>query len=348
MAFELLQIKYEPDDQLIGLLESNVIGTPGEGMLYQHADVSKKVRSIKEPIFCNLSIRNKLYGTIAFCRRTVLNLGIERPGYYLRYFTFLEKFRSGQKNNRRGKQSRIREEVAMLMDGEGLKDQENAILYAYVDPENTRSKRLIEEFGFKNVGSFHTIPFSRMLPRIKATICKLTSIELSKFMNQLERFYVDHQLVSFDNLVGRGEYFVIKQDDEVICGVQGILDSWKILKLPGFSGKIMMNLVPYIPGLNRLFNPDYKFVFLDHIYFKAGHEHQLSNLFETVLKHFKAYSGILCMDPKSDVYKRIRQLNFGITHKIMDEKKIEIFVKSRRPWRKNEGDPFFISGYDVL
>ena len=138
-----------------------MIGTPGQSMLYRHANPAQKVKSIKDPVFCNLAIRNKLYGTITFCKRTIINLGIEYPGYYLRYFTFVDQLRSNHQQNRRGTKSKIREEVKMIMDGHGLESHDNAILYAYVDPENIRTRRLIQEFGFQNLGSFHVITFSR-------------------------------------------------------------------------------------------------------------------------------------------------------------------------------------------
>lgn len=346
--FEILKITNKLDDQLIKLLTSNVIGTPGQSMLYQHVNVPQKVRSIPDPVFCNLSIRNRLYGTITFCKRVVYNLGKQYPAYYLRYFTFSDQFRSNHQKNRRGSRSIIREEVSMLMNGHGLDHQDDAILYAYVDPENIRSKRLIEEFGFKNVGSFHTIPFSRLIPRANPNMSKLNESELQSFTEELKDFYSDHQLVSFDNLNEKGDYFVLKQGSEIICGVQGILDSWEILDLPGPSGRFMMNILPYIPLINRLFNSNYKFVFLEGIYCKLGHEHRLKELLGSVLKFFKVYSGILCIDPKSGIYDIIQRLNLGLTHKIMGEKEIEIFAKSNGPWKKRDNDPFFISGYDVL
>lgn len=349
MPFEILEIKHQPDENLINLLEANIIGTPGDSMLYQHRDVREKVTGLADPVFCNVSIRDKLYGSITFCGRSVRNLDKVQRAFYIRYFTFLDEFRSNAQMNRRGSGSIIRREVHQLMNGEGLNlGDGDLLLYAYADPENVRSWRLIEEFGFKHVGHFHTIPFSRLKPRKSANIEVLQKEQRELFMPELNHHYKDHQLVSFENLRNKGDYFVVRENRKVVCGVQGIYDRWKILDLPGWGGKMMMHVVPKIPVIKKLFNPDYRFVFLEAIYCKPGYENRLPSLFESVLAHYNANSGIICMDPGSGLYPRIQQMPLGITHKIMGEKKIKIVVKTSNANMIVKDKPFFISGYDVL
>jgi hypothetical protein len=348
MAFEVLEIKKQPDEQLVDLLQSNIIGTPGESMLYQHAKVRDKVYGLSDPVFCNLSIRNKLYGTITFCGRNIQNKGKGHWAYYLRYFTFVDEFRSKSNTKRRGEKSTIREDVHRLMNGEGLRTDTVLLLYAYVDEENVRSRRLIEEFGFNNAGSFHIIPFSRLSPRKNIDVEVLENKERHLFIHRLADFYKDHQLVSFENLRHKGEYFVVREKDQIVCGVQGIYDQWKIIDLPGWSGKIMMHLIPKMPWLKKLFNPDYRFVFLEAIFCHPGHETDLGALIETVLAHFSCNSGIICMDPRSKLYSIIQRISLGLTHKIMGEKEIEVVVKSSDKKMIDTRSPFFISGYDVL
>jgi hypothetical protein len=346
--FEVLKITQQADDQLISLLEENIIGTPGASMLYKHADVRKKVLGIGDPYFCNLAIRDKIYGTVCFCGRTVKNLGREQRAFYVRYFTFLNEFRSSHEQNRRGKKSRVREEVAMLMDGHGLVEQEDLLLYAYVDAENTRSGRLIEEFGFTNVGTFHTIPFSRFSPKDDPQVEKLDEEKTAHFTRELSDFYKGYQLVCFDNLKSSGNYFVIRVNGKVVCGVQAIPDQWEILSLPGISGRVMMHLIPKMPGLKRLFNPKYRFVFLEAIYCIPGYEDLLAILLESVLARHGAHSGIICLDSGSELYQSFKKIPMGITHKIMGEKQIEIIVKSDVKNITKSDAPFFVSGYDVL
>lgn len=347
-AFNILTFTRKADDQLIRLLENNTIGTPGLSMLYQHADVRKKVNNLIDPVFCNLTIRQKIYGTICFIPRRVFNSGNETQAYYLRYFTFQEFFRSGQKQKRKGSRSVIRKEVHNLMNGHGLNHTGPLLMYAYVDAENIRSKRLIVEFGFEKAGDFHTIPFSRLFPGISRNLQKIRQEDFGQIRALLQDFYKHHNLTCFEHLNREGNYYVIKENDAIVCGVQAIPDQWNIIELPGLTGRFMMNILPKIPWFRRLFQKDYKFIFLEAIYCKPGHEKQLEDLFASVLGIYKVHSGILCLDPHSSLYRQIKKLSLGITHMIMGEKPIEIFVKTPEKNHLTPGNPFFVSGYDVL
>jgi hypothetical protein len=348
MSFRILQIQRHPNDQLVHLLENNVIGTPGKSMLYRHVDVRKKLQSIKKPLFCNLSIRDKLYGTICFCSRDVHIAGQSYQAFYIRYFAFQNELRSDAEQERRGKSSPLRQEVQDLFNGVGLETDGNLLLYAYVDDQNVRSDKLTREFGMARSGTFRVIPFSRLSPQKHREVEQLSGSELENFRGVLAEFYKDHQLVSFEHLMDSGCYFVIKDQDEIVCGVQGIKDSWEVLELPGWSGKFLMKIIPRIPVLKRLFNPKYRFVFLEALYCQPGYEHKLSQLFGTVLAHFQAHSAILCLDPSSEVYSMIQPIKKGLTHALFGEKSISIFVKTTNLNLIDTHRPFYVSGHDVL
>lgn len=345
----MLTIDRKPDSRVIELLEANIIGTPGESMVYRHQNVRSKVNAIPDAYFANLSIRNRLYGTICLIKRNVHSRGKLHQAFYLRYFTFRAEFRTiYPKNHKRKTPSKVREEVIRLMNGEGLDYSEELTLYAYVDPENTRSKRLIEEFGFIKMGKFLTIPFSRFFPKYYHRVEKLDQSCHDQIKNQLITFYEKEQLVSFENLFSRGDFFGIRENEEITCGVQAIPDSWKILDLPSLSGKLMMHVVPKLPVIGKLFNPDYKFVFLECMFCKQGCEKELELLLESVLATYKVSSAIICLDPRSRLYDMVQHMNLGITHKIMGEKEIDIAVKTSNQTILNKKEPFFVSGYDVL
>ena len=171
-----MQIEQFPGKQVIDLLEENVIGTPGKSMLYRHKDVGEKIKSITNPVFANLPIRDRLYGTICLSKRDVYNLGKPQNAYYLRYFTFRKQFRSSSPNDSNRAESKIRNEVSELMNGKGLNQDGEWLLYAYVDKDNFRSKRLIDEFGFEKAGEFSVVPFSRINPGIDRRAHRLATI----------------------------------------------------------------------------------------------------------------------------------------------------------------------------
>ena len=234
------------------------------------------------------------------------------------------------------------------MNGDGLDFNEKLVLYAYVDADNIRSKRLIDEFGFRKAGEFNVIAFSRLFPKFDSRVYELEPAHQNVMKSLLLDFYKDELLVLTEKLFERGTYFILKKKSEIVCGVQAIKDSWVIKELPGIAGKIMMKIVPRLPLLNRLFNPHYKFVFLESIYCKAGHEKELEVMLQSVLAHSKLHAGVICMDPKSKLYSTIKSLNLGLTHKIMGENRNDVVLKTHDRSIINSIAPFYISGYDVL
>ncbi len=171
-GFEILKIERKPDKQLMALLEANIIGMPGKSMVYRHSNVREKVKHFSNPYFANLSIGNRLLGSVCFSKRIVYIRGAAQTAFYLRYFTFKEGLRVNNPKKRNKKaDSLIRKDVRKLMDGEGLDVEGDLLLYAYVDPKNHRSLRLIREFGFKRISSFRVIPFSRLFPKMDSRVC---------------------------------------------------------------------------------------------------------------------------------------------------------------------------------
>ena len=348
-AFQFLRIERKPSDQLIELLKKNIIGTPGRSMVYKHHNVQAKVLTISDPYFANLSIRNRLYGTICFSKREVFIRNQSHQAFYLRYFTFRESLRSSNpKDRKRQSGSLIRDDVALLMNGKGLDYQNDLLLYAYVDPGNMRSKRLIEKFGFNKISNFQIIPFSRIFPKNHGQVKLTEDTQRAEIRKLLVESYKEEQLVSFENLFQRGEYFLFMDQGKMVCGVQAVPDQWEILEMPGMVGSILMNIFPKVPILKRLFHPTYKFVFLESIFCSRGHEDQLGSLFESVLSYYKLNSGVLCLDNKSPIYASVKNNNLGITYKLQGEKQIDIFIKTTNKKLINSDAPVCVSGFDVL
>lgn len=349
MPEDLLHISIKPSEQILELLEENCIGTSGKSMVYKHSGVKSKVLSIKNALFASLSIRDQLYGTICLCRRKVFNSGKEQNAFYLRYFTFRKQFRaSNPERKTRQSESKIRAAVIELMAGKGLDFHGNLILYAYVDPSNIRSRYLVEEFGFEKVGSFRVIPFSRIFCKKNNFVKVADTLQHECIKSALSSAYKNAQLVAYENLFKKGEYFVLMDKGQMVCGLQAIPDQWDILEMPGVAGKFLLNVVPKLPLLNRLFRTDYKFIFFEYIFCLPGYSGKLEILFESVLAHFNVNSGIICLDKKSEQYDMVKVNQMGITHLIQGEKEIDVVVKSSDRKIIQNDAPIHVSGYDVL
>ncbi|NJN27339.1 MAG: hypothetical protein HC819_15870 [Cyclobacteriaceae bacterium] len=348
-SYKYLTICRSPSEQVIGLLEANAIGTPGKSMVYKHARVEEKVKAVPNPYFANLCIRNRLYGTICLSKRTIFNCGVPREAFYLRYFTFRESVRSFDPDSRKSnKTSPLRDEISALLDGHGLAYSGELLLYAYVDADNVRSERLIKEFGFHKVGDFQLVPFSRIFTKHHLAVKIADEKIRHRIKEQLHQAHQHQQLVSYEFLFLHGKYFYIEENNEMVCGVQAIPDTWLVKELPGWMGKILLRVVPGIPLLRRLFDPEYQFVFLEAVFCLPGHESKLSVLFQSALHHFGRHSAVLCVDRRAKIYSQIKQNNLGLTHKLQGEKTIDIVVKTSRSQSISSDIPFNISGYDVL
>jgi len=234
------------------------------------------------------------------------------------------------------------------MNGEGLNNNGELLLYAYVDSQNKRSKRLIDEYGFRQAGSFNVIPFSRLFPKNSQHMQICDGSREDMILSALKTYYHDFQLVSFENLFKKGSYFYMMDKSAVVCGVQAHMDQWDIVDMPGFGGRILMQVVPKVPIVKRLFSPAYRFVLLELAFCLEGYEHLLAQLFESVLNYYKLNSGILCIDPKAKLYDLVQDLDLGITHRIQGEKKIDIVVKTSKQDLIASQMPIAISGFDVL
>ena len=347
--FQYLKIERAPTSQVVELLEENVIGTPGKSMLYKHHNVEGKLRNVPGAHYANLAIRERLYGTICLSKREVYSLGKKGTAYYLRYFTFRENLRSSASERKTGRsKSKIRQEVRSLMNGEGLNANKELLFYAYIDAINKRSKRLIDEYGFQQVGVFNIISFSRLFPKKSIRMNIADTSQEAMIISALQTYYQDFQLVSFENLFRHGNYFFIRDKDKIVCGVQAFVDQWDIINMPGIGGKILMHIVPKLPLLRKLFNPKFRFVMLDLAFCNEGYENLLSELFESALNYYKLNSGILCIDPGSKLYDIAKRMDLGIMHTIQGEKQIDIVAKDSKHDRLGSGLPFAVSGFDVL
>jgi hypothetical protein len=183
MNFRFLKIFNSPSNELIQLLKNNIIGTPGLGMLYQHLEVQKKIDHISEPFYVNLVRGNNIMATCCFCSRLSMNAGKGINSFYIRYFSFKDKFRTKQvaKKNHIGN-SLLREELTSLLSGKGLGEGAKGKFfhYAYVDPRNLRSALLCKEFGFETVRQFSTLIFNRLNPKVNKSVIEISTSEVNE------------------------------------------------------------------------------------------------------------------------------------------------------------------------
>ena len=122
-------------------------------------------------------------------------------------------------------------------------------------------------------------------------------------------------------------------------------DNWKILSLPGKSGKLLLTVLPKIPLLNRLFSKDYHFIGLDATFCKTGHEKALETLISHILADLNMHSALIPVATEGKLNQQLKKTKLGLLAKFSKNKQISLIAKnlsnsSRKP-------DFFISSFDI-
>ena len=173
-------------------------------------------------------------------------------------------------------------------------------------------------------------------------------------MTLLKKQYDQHALVQFNSIFLHDNYFVIRENKEIVAGCQFHHVHWVINSMPGFSGKIIMNVVPRVPLLNKLFNPRcFKFLAFEGIYFKPGYENKLMELFEGLLAREKLKSAMFWMGENCPLRKKILDHGkMGLLHSFIKDSDAFIMA-SFHGLQENEiaslkSRPLFASAFDYM
>lgn len=354
MNFRFLTISRTPSVELLEILNNNIIGTPGHGMLYQQLGVNLKVNRIEDPYFVNLVRAGRIVGTCCFCSRDTINNGRTIRAFYVRYFSFRYAFRRKLiRVKPKVGNSDLRKEVESLLSGEclGVNPKEKFFHYAYVDPRNKRSALLCKEFGFETIRQYTTIIFSRLNPRADKTDAIVEAQSDESVKELLKTFYQRFSTFSFENLSGRKYYFIKDRNDQLVAGVQVNPDHWKIHSLPGLTSKIILSAFTHTPFLNRLLNRNFRFITFEGIYLIPGNEKYLERLFESLLAKHNVNSAICLVDSGSKLYSTLKSLRLGLVDKMNKEVRGNVicrFVNFNQEEKESfKANPVYISGIDA-
>jgi hypothetical protein len=280
-------IKYNGiPEEAIKFLKSIAWGS--EGTLYEHKNTEEHIRSLEDPMLFALWKDDRIQATTVLSNRKISVNEKQFKSYYFRYFAIAPELRGSGIMPRYSQQ---------LLKGLLDEQEEKTIFYSHVEKNNRPSFRVTEMAGLKNSASFKTTGFSRFFPKWDNRIEKITAdADKNEVLALLKDFYRKHSFVQFHSVFQNDNYYVIRENDRIIAGCQYHRVHWKIKAMPGMKGKIIMNIVPWIPLINKLFNPKwFEFLALEAIYFKKGHEDELKKLFEGLLAKEKLHSAMFWM-----------------------------------------------------
>jgi hypothetical protein len=341
--YTIVRFEGLPEEALTFLKE---IDWGSEGAVYQNMDTESVFRLIPEPHLIAILEANYILATGVFCH-TKVHVGIRSyPCYYIRFFAASPLIKG--KGIMKKYTARIMELIA-----EGV--TEKTIFFANVERGNRASYSVVKNSGYDPLFVVKTHGFSRFFPRkndgVELISTKTEKAEISELLKVL---YDQYSLVQRDTLFSRDNYHVIRKDGQIVAGCQYFRVHWVIRRMPGWSGKMIMRVLPVIPLLNKLFNPK-KFIYLafDAIYVRPGYEKELQSLFKHLLASEKLNSAIFWLGETCDIRKTILSgVKLGLLHRFVEKSDVYCMVHtvglSEEEKKELEGLPAFAPAFDYI
>ncbi len=327
-----------PNNDAIKLLKKSIYGTTGPK--YIHTGQEIKIMNLKNVLFFRLVKDENTIGFYCLCKRTIsLNEGTY-DGYYGRYLAVDAAFQGKKYGN-------LLKKVAV----EYVEKNEEKPLafYSYIEENNAKSLNISKRECFSSIATLKTTLFTRISPKVNERLEQIKVEEMESFRVILQQYFSKYSLLNLENINYQNNYFIIRNQGEIVAGLQANPVEWKIVDMEGFSGKILMNVLPHLPILKKIFNPNaYKFLAIEGVYLKSGFEHELYPLIEGVLSYFSIYSALFQLDSNDFLIEIFNKNgNLGILNSIKKDITTHVMVKNPEILTiKNDDKVVYISSFD--
>jgi len=302
---------------------------------------------------------------MGFVRRTTYSKENSYSSWYMRYFSiraplrtkihkkedYDNKLSSGDNIIKDSIKDYFYEPNRLL--GKMSGPSQKTFIYAYIERENIRSRIFSDQMDFQTVRSFTTILFSRVNPEIHPGVQRIKEEEKTDMLKLLRGFYRGFNMYTEQYLFYENNYFLLKLNNEIVSAVQANQEIWEIKKIPGFKGKILLDIMPRIPGVKKIFDPkNFRFAAIEGIYYKEGYEEYLLPLFESVCALTKTHFVLIWLDTDSPILKTIDKLgHHGLFSKFAKRVEVDIIIKfinfSEAEKASFRNNPAYMSCFDM-
>ena len=318
-SFEVGVLK-EPTTQILDLLTSMTVGSKGAQYLLKN--IAQRMPQMAGKYIMYMTKDSHVISTYtADLRTTQENFG-DVNAYYIRFFAFSDGVQaSNSKNDPKSKpdgifKSLVKRFLSKSPATFGIDYNEipelPSFYYAFFDAENFRSTDMSKLMGLEPVGEFDTFAFTRLHPKRHKKVTQLEKVHYHSMQKKVGEFYSKFSVYSDQFMFVNDSYYVWKEDGEVVAGLQANKCNWEIKKMSGLNGFFMLNILPYLPIVNKYFNPQkFDFITYDFIYFKPGHEDKLAKLMESMLHVHDVTFSLLWQDVKSPLHDVFSGMDTG-------------------------------------
>ena len=331
-------------DEAIEFLESIAWGN--DGAVYEHRNTGEHIRLLHQPTLIAIQDNTRIQATAVFCNTPVSSGKQEYNCYYIRYFASSKEIRG------KGVMKKYAAKVFELIRND---EKEKTVFFASIEKENKASYKAVQNVNYVNIGTVKTIGFSRFFPKPNKNmeVVKTENVR-REVMELLQRQYKEHALVQFNSIFLNDDYYIVRDEGEIVAGCQLHRVHWVINKMKGLTGKIIMTIVPLVPLLNKLFNPKrFEFLAFEGIYCKEGFEDKLMELFEGLLAQEKLKSAMFWLGETCSLRKRILEKGkTGLLHSFIKDSDIFILAAFHELEKEEINDikrrPIFASAFDYI
>lgn len=345
------------------IIINTLLGNP-DGIRYRLLDSERKLAEIPYLNFFTLRKDEELNFVLALCERICYFREKPFNTYYVRYVTFNPKL---SRKSVAGENLSKTQRLGNSFIKEGMKkhaesfpfpvrnedvEPEKRLYYAYIEETNKRSKDLTT-FFMEQIRSFSIITYSNLFPKKKENVEKVSAQNIDAVIAKIKESYKNHTFFFIDENDIRSNYFVLKKGDKIVAGLKAEIANWKIEQVPGLFGKLLKNVLPYLPVFSRLINrKKFSFLTFDTIFCDEGYDEYLPELFKSVCAELKTYSALIYSDWGEPLTNRLNGLKgMGFMNKMYKTVKGAIMAnfinyseEEKDSFRKS---PVYVSGYDL-
>ena len=331
-------------DEAMNFLDN--ISWGNDGAVYEHKNTEEHIKLLHRPTLMAIHDKEKIQGTAVFCNTAVTSGDFGYNCYYIRYFAASKEIKG---------KGVMKKYAVKVMEAVRDDEQKKTMFFACIERGNKASYKTVQNAGYNEIGVIKTNGFSRYFPKVNKSMVSVNTDALrSEFMSLLKKQYAQHSIVQFNSIFLHDDCYAVMENGEIVAGCQYHRVHWAINRMPGFTGKLIMNVVPLIPVLNKLFNPkQFEFLAFEGVYVKPGYEKQLMKLFEGLLAKEKLKSSMYWMAADCPVRKRILEnTNTGLIHSFIKDSDVYILA-SFHDFTEVEIDivkskPLFASAFDYI
>lgn len=357
-------IKLTTESEPLGLpqlIKDTILGT--KGLKYTHGRVDDRLQYLHRPYHLWISRKNRIIANLTFGGYETLMAFGKCNAYYVRYFAFRSDYKTSEDQNRETKgNSIVKALISKVMSshpvshdvGYGEKQEDPAIHFAYIEPDNMRSLHHALGFNFEIMRKFQTLPFTRLKPRNKVEYSRVREEEKPKILALLKKHYSNHNGLQFHYLFHHNNFFTVKgENDEIIAACQ-VNDC--MFHIENTGSKVFNNVVKVLEstGLSSkiLDVKNLRFLSFDHLYCAPGKESVLIDLFESLLLEFNLKLALMWFDTESPYYKMLMQTgDLGWIKRFYSPSPNAVVVNNlnltENQYVQLKDKPWFISSFDV-